>query len=136
MPSPKKPIPRRPMPIWTRPPAALVAQFARMVAPLPDVETRKMFGYPAAFINGQMFSSLFQSSMILRLDESGRAQLAREHEARAFEPMPGRPMREYMGVPAKLLRAEPELARWLRRARDYAASLPPKEKGKLKPAKR
>lgn len=44
------------MPKWTKAPASLVAQFGRAVEPLPDVETRKMFGYPAAFTGGQMFA--------------------------------------------------------------------------------
>lgn len=121
---------KRPMPKWTKAPDALVADFSRLVAALPGVETRKMFGYPAAFIQGQMFSGLFQDSMVLRLDEDGRSQLTREHGARAFEPMPARPMREYVVVPEKLLRSGTVLARWLERARDYAASLPPKNKAR------
>src|SRR5262245_58388291 len=120
------PSPRRPMPKWTKAPEALVVLFASLIEELPGVETRKMFGYPAAFVKGQMFAGLFQSSMIVRLDPEGRARLSREQGARPFEPMPGRPMREYMAVPETLLSSREALASWLEQARGYAASLPPK----------
>jgi len=99
------------MPKWTKAPASLVAQFGRAVEPLPDVQTRKMFGYPAAFAGGQMFAGLFQSSMMLR---------------------PGRVMREYVVVPEAVLGSERSLKTWLGKARDYAASLPPKRSGAAK----
>ena len=92
-----------------------------------------MFGYPAAFVNGNMFSSLFQSSMILRLSELDRAACASQFGARLFEPMPGRPMREYVEVPPQILKSPTLLDTWLRKARDYAAALPPK--GATKPAR-
>ena len=124
------------MPKWTKSPDALVARFVSLVEALPGVETRKMFGYPASFILGQMFCGLFQSSMFLRLDEQGRSQMTRDHGAASFEPMPGRPMREYVVVPEGLLSSGTALATWLKRSRDYAASLPPKEKGPPKTIKR
>jgi TfoX/Sxy family transcriptional regulator of competence genes len=101
-------------------------QFGRAVEPLPDVQTRKMFGYPAAFTGGQMFAGLFQSSMMLRLSAEDRARFVAEHDAKPFEPMPGRVMREYVVVPEAVLGSERSLKTWLGKARDYAASLPPK----------
>jgi TfoX/Sxy family transcriptional regulator of competence genes len=124
---------KRQMPKWTKAPDALVARFGRAIEPLPDVQPRKMFGYPAAFVNGNMFSSLFGRSMILRLSEEDRAVCTRQFGARLFEPMPGRPMREYVEVPEKILESPARLDTWLRKARDHAAALPPKV---AKPAKR
>ena len=83
------------MPAFTKPPTALVEVFERAVGDMPDVQPRRMFGYPAAFTNTQMFACLFQDNMIVRLSEQDRAALAREG-VRRFEPMPGRPMREYV----------------------------------------
>ncbi len=117
---------KRQMPKWTKAPESLVDLFGHAIEPLPDVQARKMFGYPAAFVNGNMFSSLFQSSMILRLSEQDRAECARQFGARRFEPMPGRPMREYVEVPEKILKSPTLLDTWLSKARDYAAALPPK----------
>ena len=113
-----------------------MALFGRVVEGLPEVETRRMFGYPAAFVHGQMFSSLFQSSMILRLSEPDRAAFLKDHGARLFEPMPGRPMREYAAVPPAVLASETLLRQWLRRAHGYAASLPAKQRKKASAAKK
>jgi TfoX/Sxy family transcriptional regulator of competence genes len=33
------------------------------VAALPEIQQRKMFGYPAAFVNGHMFAGVFQASV-------------------------------------------------------------------------
>lgn len=79
----------RVMPTFTKAPAALVENFTRALADLPDVEPRRMFGYPAAFTRSQMFASLFQDQMIVRLSEKDRRALT-EDGGRPFEPIPGR----------------------------------------------
>ncbi len=40
--------------------------------------------------------------------------------------MPGRPMREYVVVPPKIVGTKAALGRWLAKASAYAGSLPPK----------
>ena len=84
-----------------------------------------MFGYPAAFVNGNMATALHQDEWMLRLGEEDRALLAAQG-ARAFEPMPGRPMREYVVLPKALLRDRRALAGWVRRAVGFTAALPAK----------
>src|SRR3989442_2029665 len=101
---------RAAMPKWRRAPDALIQQFGRAVEGLPGVESRKMFGYPAVFVNGNMFAGLFHDSMILRLNAEDRDTFP---GAAPFEPMPGRPMREYVvapGVGARLDDAAPHVA--------------------------
>ena len=122
----KKAAKARKMPAFTKPPAALVDVFQRAVAELPNVQSRQMFGYPAAFTKTQMFASLFQDEMIVRLSDADR-EAARRDGARPFEPMPGRPMREYVVVP-EAAREPSTLRAWLAKAHTYAASLPPKKK--------
>jgi hypothetical protein len=56
---------------WQKSPQDLVDLFAS-VMPCPPAVQRKMFGYPAGFINGNMFMGLFQDDMILRLPEVQR----------------------------------------------------------------
>ena len=113
--------------------------FGEMIRPLPGAETRKMFGYPAAFYNGQMFAGLFQESMFLRLGSDDRAAFLALPGSHVFAPMAGRPMREYVVVPEAMLAAPADLAPWLDRALAYAAALPPKPEkartSKLKKAK-
>jgi len=115
------------MPQFTKAPAALVDLFQRALAGLPDVQPRRMFGYPAGFTRDQMFASLFQDKLIVRLSESDRDALAGEG-GRPFEPMPGRPMREYLVVPEAVRESPSALRAWLTKAQAYAASLPPKKK--------
>ena len=114
------------MPSFTKSPPELVATFQQAVAGLPLVEERKMFGYPAAFTNGQMFASLFGDAFILRLPESERADFMAQHKSKLFEPMPGRPMREYVVVPPALLKSGRQMDEWLGKALAYAQSLPAK----------
>jgi len=114
------------MPAWSKPPAALVALFAKATSRLADVQTRTMFGYPAVFAGGHMFAGLFQDRMILRLPEAARVRFASVYGARPFEPVRGRVMREYVEVPAEVLRNPRLLAATLAKSRAYAAGLPPK----------
>lgn len=118
---------------WEKSPPALIARFDEVVPDDPRVERRKMFGYPCAFVQGNMFMGLHQSNMILRLDEAGRDDLKARHGAAPFEPMAGRVMREYVALPAAVLDDNAALSDWVRRSLAFALSLPPKEK---KPRKR
>ena len=114
------------MPRWKPAPKDLGSAFERVAGALTDVEVRKMFGYPAAFLGGNMFTGLHEDRMILRLSEENRAIVLREKGARIFEPMPGRPMREYVVVPESFLASPPKLTEWLNRAQAYARTLPRK----------
>lgn len=81
-----------------KPDAEARALFESLVPEHPDVRTRPMFGNVAAFVNGNMFTGLYGSDVFVRLPEKDRAALTGEGGA-ALEPMPGRPMREYVVLP-------------------------------------
>lgn len=85
-----------------------------------------MFGSVAAFANDHMFMCLFAEELYLRLNEADRAQLAADG-GRPLEPMPGRPMREYMGLAEWQARTVPA-REWSERALAYAINLGPKKK--------
>ena len=110
---------------WQKSSQGLIDLFQSMIPGPPAVE-RKMFGYPAGFVNGNMFMGLFQESMILRLPEGPREEFLKDHNAKIFEPMAGRPMREYVAVPQSVLLDRSELAAWIAKAFHYGASLKPK----------
>lgn len=109
-------------PSFTKAPTELVATFESTV-PGPPAQTRKMFGYPAAFVNGNMFMGLFADQMFLRLPSEARDELAAQSGAGPFEPMPGRPMAEYTVLPESILTDRDELARWVKKSFDYGKSL-------------
>ncbi len=110
---------------WRKSPETLVATFGEVVPDDPRVERRQMFGYPCAFVNGNMFMGLHQENLLVRLPDAERAALLDEGGA-VFEPLPGRPMREYVTLPAGLLAVPAAIRPWAERALDYAAALPPK----------
>ncbi len=116
----------RKMPKWQPAPEELVSFFSEALSLLPEAQLRKMFGYPAAFINGHMFAGLFQNDFFVRLSEVDRAVLLKKKGAQLFEPMPGRAMQEYVVMPESILNSETQVNQWLRRALDYASTLPPK----------
>jgi TfoX/Sxy family transcriptional regulator of competence genes len=118
---------------WTKSPPELVEVF-EAVFPGPPAVARQMFGYPAGFVNGNMFMGLHQHNMVLRLPEGPRAELLAMEGAATFEPMAGRPMREYVVVPVTLLASPDDLEPWVAKALAHGASLPPKKaKAKAKP---
>jgi len=116
---------------WKKSSQALIDRFDALFPP-PPAERRMMFGYPAGFVNGNMFMGLYQETLVLRLDDDARQELL-DGGAELFEPMKGRPMKQYVVAPAKLLADDKGLKKRIGQALKYAASLPPKAK---KPAKR
>ncbi len=121
---------------WKKSSPELVETFQAAVPDGPGVERRQMFGYPCAFVNGNMFTGLHEERLIVRLPEDRRAELLAVDGASVFEPMKGRPMRQYVVVPPMILGDAKALRAWMRRARDYAASLPAKAKKSAKPPKK
>ncbi|MEP6680989.1 MAG: TfoX/Sxy family protein [Chloroflexota bacterium] len=116
---------------WMKAPAELVERFAAGVAGIDGLEPRKMFGYPAAFVGGNMVTGLHADNWIVRLGEDDRPSLTAQGWE-TFAPMPGRPMREYLILPAAIA-ADPDAARgWVERAADYGRTLPPKAPRKVR----
>jgi TfoX/Sxy family transcriptional regulator of competence genes len=101
--------------------------FSALVALDGRLEPRKMFGQPAAFLNGNMCLGAFGSDVFLRLSEADRRSAEKIRGAHAFEPMPGRRMREYMVLPGSVLRDPSKRKTWLARSAEYTASLPRKK---------
>ncbi|HEV2439333.1 MAG TPA: TfoX/Sxy family protein [bacterium] len=119
---------------WRKSPEALVRIFDTLVPDDPRVQRRQMFGYPAAFAAGHLFMSLFEDSLVLRLPDDDRDAFLRMKGASHFEPMPGRPMREYVVAPPAMMARPKSLAPWIRRSLDYARSVPPKSAKRRKSA--
>jgi TfoX/Sxy family transcriptional regulator of competence genes len=114
------------MPKWKAAPQALVRVFEAAIALIPDAQSKKMFGYPAAFVGGHLFAGLHQDSLIVRLSPKDKSALLEQPGSRIFEPMPGRPMRDYVVVPPSVVESEEQLHGWLMKALHFTSSLPPK----------
>ena len=102
--------------------------------PGPPAVKRPMFGYPAGFINGNMFIGVFADKMFVRLPEDSRAELM-GIGGTTFEPMPGRQMRDYVVIPQTIVAKPAELKAWAGEALRYGSSLPTKKKKQAKASK-
>jgi TfoX/Sxy family transcriptional regulator of competence genes len=111
----------------------LIDAFEAAMPGAPAVK-RQMFGYPCGFVNGNMFMGLFADSMFVRLPEDSRAELMSIGGA-PFEPMPGRPMRDYVVIPEAIVTKPAELKSWVGKALRYGSSLPAKKKKSAKVGK-
>lgn len=114
---------------WEPASDAWVSAFDKATADAPGVQRRKMFGYPAAFVNGKMAAGLHEVGLVLRLGAADREALLAKG-GRPFEPMPGRVMGGFVVAPAALADRPAELKRWLQRSYEHAGSLPAKKKKK------
>ncbi|HYM83238.1 MAG TPA: TfoX/Sxy family protein [Candidatus Dormibacteraeota bacterium] len=106
-------------------PESLVALFDRVVPAEPDVKRRKMFGWPAAFVGGNMVAGLHRDALFLRLPP-GELEQVTALGGRPFEPMAGRAMRGYVVVPETMLQDEQILRGWAARAIGFGRTLPAK----------
>jgi TfoX/Sxy family transcriptional regulator of competence genes len=116
---------------WKKAPDALVQRFGEALPDDPAIEQRLMFGYPCAFFQGHMFCGLFEDQLIVRLSDAERTSFLKQPGARVFEPMPGRPMKEYVSVPPAVVERHALLGGWLRQSLDYVSGLPPRAAKKL-----
>jgi TfoX/Sxy family transcriptional regulator of competence genes len=109
-----------------RPASESTRRFDKLVGGDERIHVRKVFGNPAAFVNGNMCFGVFGSDVFLRFSE-GDQELARKIPgARPFEPMAGRPMRGYLILPPAVLENSQESRRWVEAAIQHTLRLPPK----------
>ena len=116
----------RTMPSFSKSPPALVERFAAVMDRYPDAERKKMFGYPAAFVGGNMATGLFADSWVVRLPDD-EIEPARSRGAGAFEPMPGKPMKVFVSIPATDIADDAAINAWVERGLAHARTLPPKK---------
>lgn len=124
------------MPSFSKSPPDLVERFRAVTADLPDVERRQMFGYPCLFVGGNMVTGLHQAAWFVRLADKDRAELLRLPGAGPFEPMPGRPMGEYLVLSPAVVADNSAVRTWVELAIEFGRTLPPKAPRASKPKPR
>lgn len=116
-----------------RPSAPTVAAYDAAIPTDPRAVRGQMFGHPCAFVNGNMFFGTFAQSVIARVGVARTAELVAGGSVTMFEPMPGRPWRDYVQVLAHGADAR-TLASLAAEAFENTAAMPPKEKKPKKAA--
>ena len=110
-----------------KPSATSKALFESMVPDDPRVTVRPMFGNVAAFVNGNMFMGLFGDELFVRLSEVERSELLAIEGASGFEPMKGRPMKEYVALPASWRDDATRVHSWVSRSLQWASQMSEKK---------
>jgi hypothetical protein len=116
----------RAMPSFTKSPPELVERFGDVLDDYPDVVRKKMFGYPAAFVGGNMATGLFADRWVVRLPDD-EIEPAKSAGAGSFEPVPGKPMKSFVVIPDADVDDDAAIRQWVERGLAHAASLPPKK---------
>lgn len=112
---------------WLKPDPKLAEDFLGFLPKDTDVITKKMFGYPCAFVNGNMFCGMHNNRIVVRLPEEERKILFKKG-FECFEPMKGRIMKEYVVIPDKLLEKKAEVTKLFVKSVQYVKTLPIKKK--------
>ena len=64
---------------------------------IPIVNPGKMYGYPAYYVGGKLFASLYNDGVCIKIPESRVKELLKKDGFFPFEPM-GRKMREWIFI--------------------------------------
>ena len=93
------------------------------LAAKPNVVRAKMFGMPSVKVNGNAFLGYFEGDLICKLSGADRDAALKLNGAKLFDPMGGRPMKEWVQIPAA------HTAKWRKfadAAQKYVETLPKK----------
>ena len=121
---------------WEKSPQELVDRFYQAMKAFPQAELRKMFGYPCAFLHGNMVVGLHESNLAVRLPPAEREEALKKGHGVIFAPMAGRVMKEYVALEANLIADPKRLLEFVAKSIHYGETLPPKTKPAKKQTKK
>jgi len=117
---------------WDKPSQDLIDLLDMILIPYIHTK-RKMFGSPSYFLNNNMFAGVHEDIIFLRLSENDREELLNDDiDACHFDPLEGRPMKEYLVITEKIYRDVNQLEKWILKSINYVSSIPPKQPKKKK----
>jgi TfoX/Sxy family transcriptional regulator of competence genes len=121
--------------VWVKVPPENHPVFLAALPKDPRVETLKMFGGVAAKVNGHLFAGLFGRSTMIWLPEDERAEALSLKGAAPFDPMGNGRRSDKVMLPEAMMKKPADLRRWIARAFEGAAALPPKAASKARARK-
>jgi TfoX/Sxy family transcriptional regulator of competence genes len=114
---------------WAKKDEALIERIDGLLATAP-VRRKNMFGTAAWFLdsNDTMFAGAWGEGVMVRIGEQRTKQLLESGDAEPFDPMGGKPMREYVLLNSERIAEDNDLLDWLDQASEFTSLLPPKHK--------
>lgn len=114
------------MPKFTKSSPELVALFNAVMDrnAAPDIVRKPMFGYPCAWIAGNMLTGLFAEDWWVHVSEPDRDVILALPGAHPLEPIPGRSMGRYVVLPGDVVAGDFGVDAWLARAIEFTRSMP------------
>ena len=113
---------------WRKPPPDLVERFNAALPVHPDAKPRKMFGYPACFVNGNFFVGLHNENALVRLPGELKDRFPELEQAPPFDPMgTGKGLKDWWLIPPDITGDPQRLAAFFAAAFVDVQALPPKK---------
>jgi hypothetical protein len=114
------------MPPFEKSPPELVDRFDAIAERHPEAQRKKMFGYPALFVGGNLVTGLFADRWMIRLAPDDLAEIVALPGGGPFEPMAGRTMKGYATVPKDVVADDTAIDAWVGRSIAFGGTLKPK----------
>ena len=114
------------MPPFEKSPPELIARFDTIAERHPEAQRKKMFGYPALFVGGNLVTGLFADRWMIRLAPDDLSTMMAMPGGGPFEPMAGRTMKGYATVPVDVVADDAALDDWVARSIAFGRTLKPK----------
>jgi TfoX/Sxy family transcriptional regulator of competence genes len=96
----------------------LASRIKEALAPVPNVEVKKMFGGIAFMVNGKMCITTSKHGIMCRIDPA-LCQEATKIEGVEMVKMSGREMKGYVHISGKALEAQEDFDYWIRLSLDF-----------------
>ena len=103
----------------------LAERVRRALAGRNDLSEKKMFGGIAFMLHGNMSCGVEKYQLMVRVGPERHEEALAQPHARPMD-FTGRPMKGMVYVGPEGLRSDADLNAWLRRAVEFAETLPPK----------
>lgn len=112
---------------WKKSSPDLIERFVAALPKHKDAQSKKMFGYPACFVNGNFFVGLHEENVVLRLPGALKDRFSELAGAHHFDPKnTGKGMKDWWVVPQVTARDAMRLGQFLEAAYTEVRRLPPK----------
>ena len=111
----------------------------RFVSALPEEAAggrRKMFGYEACFVNGGFWTGMYQDDVVIKLPPEVKGQTKALAAAKPFDPMGGRPMKNWWVIPRAVSESPKKLQGLLGTTYGPVAAAPPDKQARAKKPKK